>query len=39
MHQRGHNRLALEVEALQQADKARRAAGRLTRVKAAWRGE
>ena len=35
----GHNRLALEVEALQQADKARRAAGRVARIRAAWRRE
>jgi hypothetical protein len=34
-----HNRIALEVEALRTADQARRAAGRLARIKAAWRGE
>ena len=34
-----HNRLATEVDALRSADRARRAAGRLARIKAAWRGE
>jgi hypothetical protein len=34
-----HNRLATEVDALRAADRARRAAGRLARIKAAWRGE
>jgi hypothetical protein len=34
-----HDRLAVEVEALKRADATRRAAGRLTRLKTAWRGE
>ena len=34
-----HNRIAIEVETLREAERARRAAGRLARVKAAWRGE
>jgi hypothetical protein len=34
-----HDRIAREAETLRQADLARRAAGRLARIKAAWRGE
>ena len=34
-----HNRIAVEVEALREADRARRAAGRMARLRAAWRGE
>jgi hypothetical protein len=34
-----HNRIAVEIEALRQADRDRRAAGRVARLRAAWRGE
>jgi hypothetical protein len=34
-----HNRALLEVETVRGADRARRSAGRVARIKAAWRGE
>jgi hypothetical protein len=34
-----HNRIAVEIEVMREADRTRRAAGRLARIKAAWRGE
>ena len=34
-----HNRALMEVEGLRTADRARRSAGRLARIRAAWRGE
>jgi hypothetical protein len=36
---RERDRLVVEVEGLRAADQARRAAGRVARIKAAWRGE
>ena len=34
-----HNRALLEVETVRTAERTRRSAGRMARIKAAWRGE